>query len=90
LERNEELNESTVCVVSIDRHELVSVVGVLLRSQDGRVLWGGVDDEIVLLHHYCAHRVLIVVYFKLVCLLGTEIAKREFFVVALDLHKYEQ
>ena len=27
LERKEELNESTVCVVSVDRHELVRVVG---------------------------------------------------------------
>ena len=40
--------------------------------------------------HDLTHSVLIVVYFKLYGLLASEIANCEFFVVTLDLHKYEQ
>ena len=90
LERKEELNKSTVCVVSIHRHELVRVVGLLLCWHYCRVLCRRVDSEIVLLCRNSVHRVLIVVNFKLVSLLGTEVANREFFVITLDLHNNKQ
>lgn len=83
------MHESTVGVVSVNSHKAVCIVWHFFGCHYSRLFRRRVNCEIVFLSENLAHCVLLIVYFKFVCLLTGEITDCEFLVINLDLQKNE-